>query len=127
MAVERARPDPRLLLGTPGIGIALTMLFVGGGATSHLVVLACWIVGGVARGSRGRPAGAWRAHRGRRTRGRAGLGLSEPKVVCATGSPAGRRALRSVAGGQDYRFNTQPSLGGSPPDRRRSHLVDFIR
>lgn len=48
MAVERARPDPRLLLGTPGIGIALTMLFVGGGATSHLVVLACWIVGGVA-------------------------------------------------------------------------------
>ena len=82
---------------------------------------------GRARGSRGRPAGAWRAHRGRRTRGRAGLGLSEPKVVCATGSPAGRRALRSVAGAQDYRFNTQPSLGGSPPDRRRSHLVDFIR
>lgn len=49
MAVERARPDPRLLLGTPGIGIgALTMLFVGGGATSHLVVPACWIVVAVA-------------------------------------------------------------------------------
>lgn len=76
-----------LPIGAAGSLVRSVAYFDGGGATSHLLVLAVWIVAGVAL---------------------AGLGLSG---VCATGSPGRRRRSSASAGAQDYRFNTQPSVG----------------